>query len=444
MQAGHMNFSKSIATRFFAIFLPIVLIVALGALFLYQIEAKTNEEIIKARESFSIEKLQEVIRSDFHTIVSDLMFLTTQVGIHTFSVNNRLSASEELAVEFREFAKYKGIYDQVRLLDRRGMEIVRVNYNGGHPAIVPTAQLQHKGKRYYFIDTMQLDKQAIFVSPFDLNIEKGQVEMPFKPMIRFGTPLFSSNGDKNGAIILNFLGAELINKLKRISNQSAGQIMLLNRDGYWLVAPDKKDEWSFMFKDRPERNFRHRYPDLWAYMAPRNHGQRMNENGVFTFSSIFPLEEGLRSSSGAPEAFLESSRTLSAKEYYWKLVSHVSPKLVDAEMDIFTMRLVATSMFLLVMIGIGTWTVAKAQVKRDQVLMEKERLIHELQDALGEVKTLSGLIPICASCKKIRDDTGYWNQIETYIEARSEAGFSHGICPECAKKLYPDMNLYEP
>ena len=112
-------------------------------------------------------------------------------------------------------------------------------------------------------------------------------------------------------------------------------------------------------------------------------------------------------------------------------------------MGIFTARLVVTCLFLIVVIGIGVWIVARAQLKRDQVLMEKERLIHELQDALGEVKTLSGLIPICASCKKIRDDTGYWNQIETYIEARSEAGFSHGICPECAKTLYPDIDIYK-
>lgn len=69
---------------------------------------------------------------------------------------------------------------------------------------------------------------------------------------------------------------------------------------------------------------------------------------------------------------------------------------------------------------------------------EHERLIAELQDALSKVRTLSGMLPICSSCKKIRDDQGYWNQIETYIRRHSEAEFSHGICPECAKKLYPD------
>ncbi|RLB17522.1 MAG: hypothetical protein DRG82_06245 [Deltaproteobacteria bacterium] len=79
--------------------------------------------------------------------------------------------------------------------------------------------------------------------------------------------------------------------------------------------------------------------------------------------------------------------------------------------------------------------------ERKKVEREKERLISELQSALAKVKTLSGLLPICASCKKIRDDKGYWNQIESYIHNHSGAQFTHSICPDCAKKLYPE--LYE-
>ena len=69
---------------------------------------------------------------------------------------------------------------------------------------------------------------------------------------------------------------------------------------------------------------------------------------------------------------------------------------------------------------------------------ERERLISDLQTALAEVKTLQGFIPICAHCHKIRDDAGYWQQIEKYLQARTDAQFSHGICPDCLRKLYPD------
>ncbi len=76
----------------------------------------------------------------------------------------------------------------------------------------------------------------------------------------------------------------------------------------------------------------------------------------------------------------------------------------------------------------------------ERINLEKERteLIGQLQSSLEKVKFLSGLLPICSNCKKIRDDKGYWNQIEIYIREHSEADFSHSLCPECVRELYPD------
>ena len=76
-------------------------------------------------------------------------------------------------------------------------------------------------------------------------------------------------------------------------------------------------------------------------------------------------------------------------------------------------------------------------IYKHQMEQKVKELILELQDALTKVKILNGLLPICASCKKIRDDKGYWTQVEEYIEKNSQATFTHGICPECMKKLYP-------
>ena len=77
--------------------------------------------------------------------------------------------------------------------------------------------------------------------------------------------------------------------------------------------------------------------------------------------------------------------------------------------------------------------------ERKKAEQEREQLVRRLQRALAEVKTLSGLLPICAHCKSIRDDQGYWNQIELYLRRHSNAKFSHGICPECSKKFYPEL-----
>jgi YesN/AraC family two-component response regulator len=74
--------------------------------------------------------------------------------------------------------------------------------------------------------------------------------------------------------------------------------------------------------------------------------------------------------------------------------------------------------------------------QRDQ---DQRQLIAELQQSLNEVKTLQGIIPICASCKKVREDTGYWTQVEAYISQHSDLLFSHTVCPDCARKLYPEL-----
>jgi hypothetical protein len=88
---------------------------------------------------------------------------------------------------------------------------------------------------------------------------------------------------------------------------------------------------------------------------------------------------------------------------------------------------------------VGILSIARDITERKRMEEEREKLIRELQDALTNIQTLRGLLPICSYCKKIRDDKGYWNRIESYIEDHSGAEFTHGMCPECLKKYHPDL-----
>lgn len=84
------------------------------------------------------------------------------------------------------------------------------------------------------------------------------------------------------------------------------------------------------------------------------------------------------------------------------------------------------------------YRVVRYSIERQRLETERERLIRELQEALSKVRQLSGLLPICASCKQIRDDKGYWTQVEVYMSEHTEIDFTHTVCPECTKKLYPE------
>ena len=88
-------------------------------------------------------------------------------------------------------------------------------------------------------------------------------------------------------------------------------------------------------------------------------------------------------------------------------------------------------------------TLRNLQKELEEKNTDLQQLNRELTEALEEIKTLRGIIPICSHCKNIRDDTDSWQQLEEYICTHSEAQFSHGICPDCAKKYYPDMDLYD-
>jgi hypothetical protein len=88
---------------------------------------------------------------------------------------------------------------------------------------------------------------------------------------------------------------------------------------------------------------------------------------------------------------------------------------------------------------LAIWVTASLGLQRKIVEQKRETALRERERALEDMRVLRGLLPICASCKRIRDDQGYWTQIEGYIKSHSEADFTHGICPECARKLYPEL-----
>jgi len=89
--------------------------------------------------------------------------------------------------------------------------------------------------------------------------------------------------------------------------------------------------------------------------------------------------------------------------------------------------------------GVALVSVVRDISERKQAEAQREKLIAELQESLAKVKRLKGLLPICASCKNIRNDQGYWQEVEVYIREHAEVDFSHGICPDCTAKLYPDI-----
>ena len=163
-------------------------------------------------------------------------------GVSQIETNQKLRALEKDFLAFSQASK--GIYDQIRFLDADGQEIVRVNSDAdGNSVVVPQEQLQNKAGRYYFDDTIKLPEGRIFISPLDLNVEKGQVEVlpdgSYKPVIRYGTPVVFG-GRVVGVIVTNVLAEKFLQPLGDV----AGLVYLTDSEGYYLYHPDETKRWG--------------------------------------------------------------------------------------------------------------------------------------------------------------------------------------------------------
>ncbi|MDV2496216.1 MAG: ATP-binding protein [bacterium] len=296
----------------------------------------------------------------------------------------RAGSREDLSEEVLLFSEHRGLYDQIRFLDETGMEVVRANFNDGNPGVVPDEQLQSKANRYYFKVTFQLGRGEVYVSPFDLNVERGKIEQPLKPIIRFATPVFDSRARKRGVIIVNYLGAGLLSKLEREAARSPGQFMLLNSEGFYLKGPQPEDEWGFVFKDRSDRTFGNAFPEAWQRISRAESGRYYSANGLFTFASVYPLLEAQESSAELVKAFTPSFDRLKAEEYYWKIVSRVPPGVLNARSGELLGKLLGLYAFIVVLLAIGSRYLARAGVRRR--LAEEELREHhdQLEGLVGE------------------------------------------------------------
>jgi len=308
-------------------FLLMTLFAVVLAIVILDIYNKSEIQAFKNIEKHSVKVPAITLKNDIKEVSSDVYIMANQRHIgDSWNDDNTLNEEfrNELSEYFLSISIAKKKYDQLRLINKDGLEIIRINFNGDPPYIIPKEDLQDKKGRYYFEDAISLKRGEIYISPLDLNIEYGKVEQPFKPMIRIATPFFSKNGEKKGIVLLNYFGTNLLEKFKiHVQASNTNNIMLLNSDGYWLSAVNSEDEWGFMLDEKKDITFANRYSQAWRTIKSQKSGQFQIDAGLFTFETIYPLTEGQVSSTGAGEAFLPSKSMLNSNEYYWKIVSFV-------------------------------------------------------------------------------------------------------------------------
>lgn len=240
----------------------------------------------KQRHIRSLSDLREQMEDTIHTLSEDVLLYSMLPSFKAFIGKPSASNAELLAETFLAISQHSPEYAQIRFIDITGQEQIRIDRIDDESVVVPVEDLQNKVGRYYFDETIQLERGQIYLSPLDLNIEFNAIEIPWNPMVRMATPVFNSKGDKVGIFIINYRAEHLLSHVSMIAGDEAGVVTeMLNGDGYWLQAPDKNKMFAFMFQNQ-EQNLSRQQPALWQRLASEGNGVFLDAERLYVYETL--------------------------------------------------------------------------------------------------------------------------------------------------------------
>lgn len=272
---------KAIVVYFF-VFFTIIFLISYFSLYNSIIEMDNVKLTTIKEEEKTINLLAaRLLGSEFSNMIADLIYLKN------FYLQNLNHGNDHLilAENWQDFSELHKNYDQIRFIDIQGQEVIRINYANDSATIVSKENLQNKAQRYYFRNAIVLNEGQLYVSKLDLNIENGEIEIPYKPMIRFATPVYDDIGKLHGVVVINYLAENLIQNFKTISFASRGSLYLVNADGYYLSSNDPEKEWGFMFPEKANNSFGMDLPAEWKRIKEGDQSF-ITPNGLFTSIQI--------------------------------------------------------------------------------------------------------------------------------------------------------------
>ncbi|MGM0645123.1 MAG: cache domain-containing protein, partial [Thermodesulfobacteriota bacterium] len=176
----------------------------------YHVEVSIFLDKTTEREKHTVGLQKQIIQRQFQAIVGDLRFLSEQNELQQFLIDPTAPVRRAAEREYRFLARFQDGYTHLHYIDASGQERIRIHNPDGQPSIAPRSELQNHNDRLVFQETLGLERDEIFISPFDLHIGGQETKGSSKPGIRFGTPVFDTNGTKRGVVLINYLGQNLI------------------------------------------------------------------------------------------------------------------------------------------------------------------------------------------------------------------------------------------
>jgi hypothetical protein len=321
---------------------------------------------------------------------------------------------------FMNYSQQFDYFAQIRYINETGYEKIRVDNkaDGTGPSSISVEELQNKSDRYYFQETMQLIEDDYYYSETDLNVEYGEIEIPFLPVIRIATPLFNNLSIRRGILIVNINLNNLLSTCPdSISNSNLG-FYIIDLEGYYIKNWEYTDKvWGQPVNlNQSEWQIQSDFPDLYSYL-----GENIITSGDLSYidDDMYSPKYIINRIDFGPVNKAPSWIIFTTSEFKTFLINDGNHLLI---------QFISFGIIWLIS-GIVMFLILQALVKNIEKRKETEI----------ELINLQNILPICSKCKKIRDDDDSWHEVEVYMKEHSDTIFSHSVCPNCAKELYGDL-----
>lgn len=397
----------------------------------YHLETDRVRQHALDGENRILELAQQAVVQEVAGLLSDLRFLHEQNEMREFLRGDVPAARERLAAEYLTFVSQKPRYEQVAVIGTDGWEVVRIDGNAGLAALANAPALESRGDCAHFQETMRLGRGEVHLSPLDLSLRDGAVQMPLSPVLRASVPLFGPDGERRGVLTLSYHGWHLVTRLRAYAQGGPSQLWLLNEQGYWLAGPEPALEWGFVFPERSDLTLAAREPEAWERIRAEVAGTVDTADGLLTFRRVYPLAGDLSAS--------DLPAMASPHRYSWTLATLLPHRALSERMAGLAGTLVSIYTVTAPLIFGGTlWLMyrsARGRIQlREAERRERERML-ELAHvnrlaSVGELATqmahqvnqpLTAIVTYCAAAQRsLQSGAGDPSRLREWVDAIGE------------------------
>ncbi len=361
----------AVAKRQLAVLLVFMFLLGLVLAALYWTDRQREWGLRQEQAAHRLELAYELITRDLDRVRSDILYVANQQAVRGFDASDD-HARELVEAEFASFLGFKGTYQQIRLIEVTGREVVRVDLLGTAIKVVPESQLQDKQDRYYVRESLRLQDGELFVSDFDLNQEHGVIEQPLNPVIRFVTPV-SGHGGNQYLLVANYRGEPLLKDLAGIS--LPGETFLIREDGQYLLGRNSGDAWGWLLGH--QNSFVSQFATAWDNRDIAERECFEVPEGAFAFRQVALQRFGHTTTGESPTG----EKLL--------IVSYLPAANVFEASNQLLYRLLILVLAVLVPMVVLTrfWAVSSVRRKRqNRLIVESEKKLRELSSRLIRIQ----------------------------------------------------------